>query len=93
MAKTRLPEETQKDIANRLHGGEDVGELAERFGVSVYTVREYGRKFPEAKKPRVRRKITAKSMPKENTSVSDKDREIEFWKDAFLVEFQKNRKS
>lgn len=98
MAKgTRLPEETKRDVADRLHNGENPAELAERFGISEFTVKEYGRMYGKAKKSRVKRKVTVQpvqKIPKENTGVSngtEKDREIAFWKDAFLAEFQKNR--
>lgn len=100
MAKgTRLPEETKRDIADRYSNGEDVGELAERFGISQYTVRDYAKEFgKKRKRGGVKRKITVPSVrqePKENTRVSDGmiadlKKQVEFWKDAFLTEFQKN---
>lgn len=99
MAKgTRLPIETKKDIAERYHNGEDVNELSERFGVSVYTVRDYAGQFGKGKRrARVKRKVTVQpaQKPKENTRVSDGmiadlRKQVEFWKDAFLTEFQKN---
>jgi transposase-like protein len=103
MAKgTRLPEETKIDIAERFHRGEDINDLAQRFGISPFTVREYGGKYDKGnKRARVRRKVTVQPVQKkakENTRVSGNQaemealkREAEFWKDAFLTEFQKNR--
>lgn len=101
MAKgTRLPEATKVDIAERYQSGgktkQEVKELAERFGISPSTVMDYASRFGKPKKARVKRKVTVQKTPKENTRVSDEmitglKKQIEFWKDAFLTEFQKNR--
>lgn len=56
MARKRLSEEVRKTIAARLHNGEETAELANEFGVSKYTINEYGRQFP-AKTRRVMRKV------------------------------------
>lgn len=77
MAKgTRLPEETKRDIAERyskIESPEELTELATRFGISEYTVREYASQYgKKRKRGGVRRKATVQpeKKPKENTRVS-----------------------
>jgi transposase-like protein len=65
MAKgKRLPLEKKVELADRLNKGESVADLANEYGVSEFSVREWGRDYKP--KRTVRRAI----KPKENTGVS-----------------------
>ena len=87
MARKRLSEEVRKTIAARLHNGEETAELANEFGVSKYTINEYGRQFP-AKARRVMRKVA----PPKSTNSTDKiiwlRDDLMFYKNAIYKKVQ-----
>lgn len=88
MAK-RLPEITKSVIASRLGNGEEASALAKEFGVSEFSVKEWGREF-KPKKRRVKRKVAIKQPNPQNTRVSSLEKEnaelrmeLEVWKGAY----------
>ena len=91
MAKgKRLPEETKRVIANRYNKGEDKNDLASEFGVSAYTVVDYGKLYkrnPRKVKRSISAKPTENPLVKENETlrkqVAELTGKVEFWREAY----------
>lgn len=89
MAK-RLPEITKSVIASRLGNGEEASALAKEFGVSEFSVKEWGREF-KPKKRRVKRKIDTsnnKGLEAENKGLRE---EVQRLRGLLLDEILRNR--
>jgi transposase len=98
MAKgQKFSEEFKTGVAKRLWDGESAQTVSEELGVHYTTVLDWKSKFKPKRK--VKRRV-AVQQPKENTRVSDLERQIanltaerDLWKEAYRAEIRNNSNS